>query len=491
MSARACLLICVVTGVCVGLGLASGASKETVSPLALHGTFLWPPLLDSDQLLSDFFDEIQSLGMNIVVVSGVRQIAGDECPSNNFQWIINTPFTEWLASLLHHAQRTSVSVYLGASSSGPCWNFYQEPQLNYTLTDIQYVLNLIPDENLTSLAGWFIFDEAGVPYWTEEYVVLPYYTQVTTMMKSRYNIPVTVSPYLNGARTMNVTPATIAERAALFAATTGVDIQIWQDSVGADAINVFNRDDYTLADYYSALADVLPIFWSDNEAFNWGLNLEGGGYASASLGRFKLQLEQTIPYAAKFVTWIQQTQFGTVDTAHCDESKRMLSAYKSWFSIQDGYIQLPFTYRYGDSTKPVDNHPDTELTKLSDGLIGDPTTSQSENWVAVQGDAEIIVDVGPDYGIDWVAVHLLSLPDEGILFPAKMALAVSRDYGSTWVDAGSWKLLPAQAQSEYVFGNLDQLRIVGGGGSQNTLLRIVLSNSGWTFFSELEMTVDP
>lgn len=99
---------------------------------------------------------------------------------------------------------------------------------------------------------------------------------------------------------------------------------------------------WTLAEYYAALAEVLPIFWSDNEAFNWGWELKGGGYYPCSMNRFATQLDQsegysfiyvlnkTTRYVAKKVTWIQQRHFGTVDPYRFDEAPRLLAAYRAW-----------------------------------------------------------------------------------------------------------------------------------------------------------------
>lgn len=83
-------------------------------------------------------------------------------------------------------------------------------------------------------------DEADIPspVWIDISLVAPYYKGVVDTVRAVSDLPVTISPYLKNARTLSVSPTEIANRAQRFAKETGIDLQIWQDSVGADGINV-------------------------------------------------------------------------------------------------------------------------------------------------------------------------------------------------------------------------------------------------------------
>ncbi|KAH3757361.1 hypothetical protein Pelo_10789 [Pelomyxa schiedti] len=468
----------------------------------LDGTFVWAPGLSlEDGDLASFMDEISSLGMNIAVVQQLRGVSSDAtCPSDDFEWIVgysDWDWEGWVTSLLDNAQRTGVSVYLGLSGSGPCWDFYTGLQKSYTTADTEWLLSQFSSTllNHPALAGWYIPDEAAIPLWTDVALTFSYYSGLVETIHEFSPLPVTVSPYLSGARTYNVTPDVVARRAKEFADGTGIDVQIWQDSVGADAINVFNRTDYTLSDYFSALSSVLPIFWSDNEAFNWGENLEGGGYHSCSLSRFELQLKQSEIYVPIMLTWIQQLHFGTVSDSLQPEALRMLHTYKSWFSIAEGYGRVSYTYTY--VTPPASEYPDSYLNKLNDGWIGDPVDYTSENWVGVLGTASVILTINPSSNVDWVSVHLQGSPPEAINFPSALTITTSRDSGTTWQTIGKYKtplsVTAVSVVSEYVLGNNDlPLGIAPQQpGSPNLLVRLDLENTQWTFLSEIEVSADP
>ena len=65
-------------------------------------------------------------------------------------------------------------------------------------------------------------DEPAIATWTDIDLVFPYYSALVATVRAISPLPITISPYLSGARTYNVTPAVVAQQAQLFAENTGI-----------------------------------------------------------------------------------------------------------------------------------------------------------------------------------------------------------------------------------------------------------------------------
>src|SRR5262249_28304889 len=92
-------------------------------------------------------------------------------------------------------------------------------------------------------------------------------------------------------------PQTVANMAVAFKNQTGVDIEAWQDSVGAQGIAAgYTSSTYASSDaYYAALAAALPLgaLFADVELFTCCVNqfgFGGGNYHPASSARLNQQL---------------------------------------------------------------------------------------------------------------------------------------------------------------------------------------------------------
>eukprot|EP01105_Mastigella_eilhardi_P007730 TRINITY_DN1939_c0_g1_i3.p1 TRINITY_DN1939_c0_g1~~TRINITY_DN1939_c0_g1_i3.p1 ORF type:complete len:337 (-),score=89.01 TRINITY_DN1939_c0_g1_i3:30-1040(-) len=332
--------------------------------------------------------------------------------------------------------------------------------------------------------------------WDDIPAVTPFYAGLVAVIREFSDLPITASPYLNGARKYDVSPDVIAKRTAIFAEESGIDVQIWQDSVGADAINVFGSNDtYSLYDYFAALRTVLPHFWSDNEAFNWGDDLLGGGYHPCSISRFNTQLQIVDPFVDTKVTWLQQEHFGSVSPQRFDEAEHMLAAYQALFGLGDTQKTL-ITAPYYYTTSPAEQYGDPMLSKLIDGVLGDPTNYANDNWVGVLGTVQVVFNVSCAQGavmqIGWVSAHVLCAPVEAVSFPASLQLEASEDGGATWRSVGTWAtpddVGSALVRSEYVLGNTACIRGVSASAT-GTLLRLTLPNDDWTFLSEVEFVL--
>jgi len=309
---------------------------------------------------------------------------------------------------------------------------------------------------------------------------------VVSAIRSVKNLPIVVAPYLAGTRTNYVTPSPLATTALNFKTQTGIDIQAWQDSVGADAPNLYNRQYNgsplpTVKDYFAALNGVLGVagLWSDVEAFDWSPTFgAGGGYKPASITRFTNQLLASSSYVSIRTTWIQQLHFGTVDLNRYVESLRLKAAYQGTIM----YSKRIFPSSYSWNTPPSSNYPDTG-NKMFDQVTGDPTTYLDTAWVGVAGSATVTVTLASPVNVAWVAVHTLCATAPGISLPSALTLRTRTTLTGTWSSKGSWSLPYSQADSEYVIGNTAALTTATGVRQ----IEITLSNTAWNFMSEIEI----
>jgi len=337
-----------------------------------------------------------------------------------------------------------------------------------------------------SLKGWYIPDEPALAAWTMPSLTYSYYAEVVSAIKQHSPLPVLVSPYLVGVKDM--TPQELAARAKDFQAQTHVDIQVWQDSVGAAAINVYNRTgEYSLADYFSAISSAIgkQHLWSDIEAFSYGASLfESGGYTPCSATRLSQQIISTSPYVSKSMTWIQQFHFGTVSDGAMPESRRLLSAYQSsLFGGQVLYI-TPISYTW--ITEPT-KYIDTPVpSKMFDKKTGDPLSYLDTKWVGFLGNAIVEIDIGTNHLVGWVAVHVLNYNAGGIRFPLHLQVQWSNDH-QLWYDFPAASLrFSNRLDGEYVMSNLGHFYHP----PSVRHLRVSLLNSyfyDWTFVSEIEI----
>eukprot|EP01105_Mastigella_eilhardi_P012996 TRINITY_DN2957_c0_g1_i3.p1 TRINITY_DN2957_c0_g1~~TRINITY_DN2957_c0_g1_i3.p1 ORF type:complete len:340 (-),score=83.10 TRINITY_DN2957_c0_g1_i3:794-1813(-) len=336
-----------------------------------------------------------------------------------------------------------------------------------------------------------------MPEWVDIHRDTEFYAQIVKVIRSYSSLPIAVAPYLNGARMFNVTPEVIAKRAAILAAESGINLQIWQDSTGADAINVFGANRYTLGDYFASVREALPAdapMWSDNEAFTWGDDLKGGGYHPCTAARFAAQLAASKPYVSRTLNWIQELHFGRVSPLRCPEAARLFASYAAMCGI-GGEIAQP---AYFWLTLPSSHHSDTEPpSKLTDGVSGDPTDASHAAWVGVQGTAQLVfvVPASGERRLGWVAAHVLAAPAGGVRFPRSLVLEASADGGASWTVLGEWAtptgaLAADEVRSEYVVGNDAQLAW-GAAPRAGASVRVKLPNDDWalTLLCELEVVL--
>jgi len=421
-------------------------SHDLYSRSILNGTFLhfgYPsqeelPLSEVPQL----FQELSDLGMDTLVIEAIKH-KEKGCGSKEFNWVKGFP--EKLPRILEQANKKKMKVYIGlVSTMHSCPEFYQPLNFDKTLTETENIVQLL--HKYKGINGWYLPDE---PAHLENHYHL-YFRSLVRGIRKYSKLPIIVSPYLKDL-TGKILPKELGARAVLFKNKTGVDIQAWQDSVGADGI--LNKEAY-----FKVLSNKLGPsgFWANLELFNWGKKpFEGGGYESTSYSRLGFQLKQTDSrYTNTRISWLGQRHI-----------KGSLLAALKHKTIE------PVSYSYLSNVSKT--YPDINKT-LINKKTASPLNYLDSEWVGVLGDTDIIFDLGIKKKIDWVSVHLLHQKAEGISFPDSMTIYCEDSLLLT-------ELLPVELKdSEYVFSNQKAL------GRFCQKIRIKFKNSHWTFLSEVD-----
>jgi hypothetical protein len=454
----------------------------------IDGTFMHAQGIEVSQL-DLYFDELRELDMNIVIISQTREKVKEvpqNCGANNYRWLTDP---DKLQQILDKASARGISVYVGLTNSmGACDGFYLNPSKDQTIADYSIAVSIINGQfgAHPAFAGWYIPDEPALAYWTDPSVTYSYYAGLVNAIKPYSTKQILVAPYLAGVGGRQ--PSVIGSRAKAFQQNTGIDIQVWQDSVGADGINpgmawTWDRP-YDLGDYYFAIASNIGSanFWSDNELFNCCTSggFIGGAYKSSSLFRLNQQLWTSGLYVNKRIVWLQQLhasdELFTENVRY--EAHRLKAAYKALYHL-GGSRLVPASYRW--LTAPSPSYADSG-NQLFDTATGDPRSFSDPAWVGILGNARVEVDLGGIKNFDWVAVHVLNQNLPSIGFPDKLTLRCSNDgVNWTYLNPDGWTLPVSKDDSEYVFSNNTPLN------AACRYLRVRLDNNVWTFISEVEV----
>jgi hypothetical protein len=463
----------------------------------LDGTFMQPATLDANDI-PGYFDEIQNLGMDVIIIQNVRTkklgcVGEDCCTSKEFHWLPNFPAK--LGLILDEAAEHGIEVYVGLdlTSHGLCsLNFYKEPNASLTIEDTRKTVILLTTRygDHPALSGWYLPDEPSLSEWVQPELTYDYYAGLVLSIKRLSQKPVLISPHLIGVQFL--TPNEMAVRALSFQHGTGVDILLWQDTAGAEGAKLkWSLYSRSFSDYLAAIVEYLgeSTTWSVHEAFNCCVISseieDGAAYRPASIVRMLGQLEdvESIPIAKK-ITWIQQHHFGSVDPEHHLEADRLMDAYKAQYGLSDEHL-LAEAYDWLYAPDPLYDDRGYEMFNLR---IGDPNDFTNSEWVGIDGKktgrAEILIDLGSERTLKWVGFHLMSMPQAGIRFPRELSLACKSE-GETWVDIGRWGI-PVEddeANSEYLFSNFNPL------DRECRTLKALLLGNDWIFMSEIEIIV--
>ena len=440
--------------------------------------------------------QFERLGFDTIITSSTMfKQPGTKCGPGAFYALQDVG--PKLDALMAGAQQRGMKVYLGLISSGDDCSDYDQPA-----NHIPLVADLGPwvaelnrrFGSHPALGGWYIPDEPSIENLGSK---AGHFKVLVQTIRKHSTKPVLVAPYLAGG-TDDYDPATTADKARKFRDFTGVDIQVWQDSVGVNfpARGLFANLGWapgaTVRDYFKAIAGAIGSngLWADIELFNPNEKPRvaiGGGYKAASLARLTTQMASVAASASKVVSFVPQYHMATMPSAGVD-GRRLYEAYRAYFGITGASYHAtsaPYTW----FTPPPPSYPDSSGRELTDMVTGDPWNPRQSGWVGVVGDVSLRFDLGTKKRVDWVAVHLLHKAAWGIKFPTQMWIWCSADQ-LTWNNplvVNLSDVIPNRdhAESEYTLGNPSPL------GKFCRSVHLHLINDSWTFLDEVEILAGP
>jgi len=484
--------------------LSGTAFAQTSSRLS--GAFLHFGYSSNDEVIKDnqiplLLDELKDLGNDTIIINQIRAGKTQACAasSSQFEWVKGFPSK--LSLVLQHASSRGIKVYVGTTLSSGCWNFWQgsnsfaiEQDAYQNLATVAQQFGAHP-----AFAGWYISDEPG-PLGTDKH---DHYRRLTTALKAiSPGKVVAVAPHFSEVDIFS--PAVIAARASAFRNATGVDIQVWQDNLGATKLFHWSRSGWSSEQYYDALASALGSggVWADIEIFNYGRPLINrvngittGGYRSASATRINQQL-WSARSVAKRVSWLHQWHMSEIIGPERGyvEAPLAQGLYRSIYGIGGARRLTTLNYSgYALGTTPHASYPDTTAYELFDGRTGDPMNPNDPAWIGVPGAGGIVkvtVDLGSAKQTDWIGLHMLTFPSWGIRASTSTDVYCGNTQAPLIKIATLTSPFPASALltsdgEEYLLGNSSPL------GKMCRILELhVRTNGSWLFMSELELASD-
>lgn len=523
------MIACLASLLCLA---ASNAVAQNVLPIG--GSFIQAEYLDLQERvpqLQQITSEMNELDMDTMIVqSSLKKSCITQ--SSGYQWVPGMP--DALEDILEQASKKNIKVYIGLGYFTDWWGctpYYANTgttvaQLAPGIDAIISIINRSPYAD--AFAGWYLPDEPDFanPDDAEFAAVKAHYQQLSTFVRSKFNKPLLISPYLYTAPGVQPLSAqAVASRLKTFSMDTGIDIYAIQDSVGTGAKDVGWGREQSVGDYYYYASQAIgrDHLWSVNELFNYGTTLSsgnGGAYLPASIQRINRQLSlASTAYVGKRLSWLPLTHMTALTLPSNGTfygAARLKDSYKALYG-RAGAMLVP-TYRW--TTPPSSSFPDTG-NKMFDTLPGDPKAFNSPSWVGVPAwqypdaptgkyAAEVVMDLGHASKVDWVATQMLNSSSGGIFLPDQMQIQASMD-GVNWAVVGTYiprcyptgsgqscskggesiSIRPesgnsASYDSEYVFSNEDPL------GLNTRYLKVrYFTAGGWLFFGEIEIVSKP
>jgi hypothetical protein len=182
--------------------------------------------------LAGFLDDLAGLGVDTLIVAQTRSkqaSAGCGGSAASFEWVAGFPAK--LEAVLDEAKLRGMKVYVGTTlSMSACTSFASGANPPLVQADVASSMAALHASYgaHAAFAGWYIPDEPG----HAGAAVHAYFAGVAAVLKKIASTPIAVAPFLAGTPPP---PATIAANALAFKSANGIDLQIWQDSVGASA----------------------------------------------------------------------------------------------------------------------------------------------------------------------------------------------------------------------------------------------------------------
>lgn len=208
--------------------------------------------------------------------------------------------------ILEYADRHGMHVYLGLASDDAWWKRWGERDyLDSAARKCEATAERAWKRYGAhrSMAGWYIPHELWDAPFTADQVALlrGFYRRISDRCKRlSAGKPVATAPFFSGL----TPPARVADLYADLLTSSGLDIVMLQDGVGARGWD--GEVETRVTPYFSAFRDACVRagveLWSDLECFRLKSG-QGGGFEPAAPGRVLEQLAAAAPFVRRFVTF--------------------------------------------------------------------------------------------------------------------------------------------------------------------------------------------
>ena len=453
--------------------------------------FVWYPYSDIS-ILESIFQEGLLTEQDTFIFNSLSVF---DCPNNEF--LLNQELYDDLPSIFSLADQYGISIYMGlVNSFSKCSGYYNEPYSSQTVSETGSLVSSL--ENLynqhNSFKGYYIPDEIFLAQWTNPPLTYNHYQSIVNKIREHSNREILASVSLKGIYfpDSSISPSEMGSLSKDFIDNTGMDVLIFQDSVGTARSRLWDNS-RPLLDYFSEINNAIGSnhFWVDVELFNVynsDYESEGGTYFPTSLPRLIKQIDiADISGADKIVSWITQTHLSKIDyTALSPYSNRLLESYYGYYGISDFTYIVPKTYSW--MTSFSESYPDSG-NEMFNFIVANPANYQDSSWSGVYGDVSLSLDLGEIKSLRWLGIHSLSYSPVGISFPDSLSIECSLD-SVLWNSLGeldtnivAWDgpRVEGDGSTDFVIQNLEPLN------ANCRYLNLTLINSDWTFISEIEI----
>lgn len=447
----------------------------------------------------EILNEMWELGQDTLVIMDMAWMIN--CSSTSPNYTLFQPYTsDRLISLLDEAKRLNIGVYVGTLLTMHCHGILDGTANGEALRSSALTIqnNLASQifanfKDHSAFKGWYISDEPNLdPNLTaaqKDILWSGYYAKLVGKIRNYdRQRPIVIAPPMGDV--IHVSPRAVAASAKEFMIRTGVNIQAWQDGVGAKRVNFSTTSNRAnVGDYYKAISGELSsiggVLWSDIELFDDA----DGNYKPTIFSRVTAQLlhASSVNGVSKRLAFNLQhfmTNRASDITRHAS-SERLDLAYRNYL-LTNSRSGAGQTYWF-EGSLPSPSYGDEGSITLFDGVSADPLNFLDPRWVGIRsGLQKIAINFnGSQKNVAWIAIRLHYNSSVGIYVPQKVSVQCHTSSGALSADIpvpSGLSVGSALATRGVVVQNLQKLSFRNCVG-----LTINLGvNSHWSFVDEVE-----
>jgi hypothetical protein len=463
-------------------------------------------------------DKMKDIGMDKVIplsaghLNGSAGTPGGSCSALSSDGLLYPsllvaipPADDRLGTLLTLADQRGMKVYIGSLQTAGNWTTGDE-------FDALRSCNKAVAEEIfkrygshPSLLGFYWTQEIWLN-WVKHYgsgyygitLLNQFVSDVQSVAPGKIVLAAPVFKQQGSGDMPGLTPADAQAAMNLLLSGSGLKLVAPQDGIGALAGAPSLSG---VGGYYSAMLSAAQLngtqLWSTLETF-----VNNGGdkdrYPSAPISRITQQISAEQSFVSGMITWIFGHDMSPQATYYPVAASQLYLDYKSFYSGSLRPVKLPFTYRYNVSAihdeggTPNLAHPDTQFTKLTDGL-GGGFGGNGTDWVGCldtedNNHCHAYIDLGQVRHVTRVRILFCSELASWIEFPQVVQLIGKVTDWSNWSDANIYEYTQWNdtVPNNQIF-SVGWMDMEIPSGMDVRYLDVYAVHLGWLFIAELEV----